>query len=105
MLPPTDGDDGDDIQSAAEAAENTDGKEKQKKRARRVLLEIFVPDAPTANAWVKRAVLQQEIFFGKASAQSEIPLARLGSYAAEDIDNSVVTEFQTAGGSPLLSVR
>lgn len=105
LLPPTHGDDSDDMQLPAEAAESTDGKEKKEKRMRRILLELFVPDAATAQAWVQRAVLEQELFFGKASAQKGIPLARLGSYPAQDIAKSVATDFKTAGGSPLLAVR
>lgn len=105
MLAPTRGDDSDDIQSAAEAGEDTDGEKKKNQRTSGVLIELFVPDAATAQAWAQRAVLQQEVFFGESSAQPGVPLARLGSHAAEDIADSVATDFETAGGSPLVSVR
>lgn len=112
MLPRSDGDDGDDIRSTAETAESTNGEKgkkrkerKKKKRTSRVLLELFVPDPATAQAWVQRAGLQEELFFGKASAQPRIPLARLSSYPAEDIANSMATNFQTARGGPIPSVR
>lgn len=101
MLAAPDGDDEDDTPSAAKAS---DGDRKKGKRRPRVLLELFVADAPTAQAWAQRAVLQQELFFGEVSTQLDIPLARLGSYAAKDID-SVATDFRTAEGSPLLSVK
>ena len=68
------------------------------------MLELFVRDTPTARAWVNRAALQQELYFEEASAQHGVPLARFGVYPAEDIDNFVATDFQTAKGSPRLSV-